>query len=533
MNLSSLISGHEKVRFSYLTFFVIALGVAVAYVVSGDIINEEIGDLALIAVGVAICVIIVAILRNWRTGLMIFLVWLLFEDLVRKYLGNNMAIYFAKDFLAVVFYFSFFSATRKQRIRLFEPPFRVPLLLMIWFGVIQLFNPGSPSIFFGLMGFKMFFFYVPLMFVGYALLNSEEELRRFFYLNLILFLIIGSLGIAQSIVGHTFLNPQVIQEDIRGLSTLYRVSPITGLISYRPTSVFVSTGRFTNFLGISWLLALGFTGYLIFRRREGRFLAFITVIVIAGALLLSASRGAFMWEFINSAVFSVAFLWGTPWRSREVVRVLRTIQRTALGLIAAFLLLLFIFPDALQSRLSLYSETLSPGSPYSELTNRARDYPLANFLLAFEYERWPYGYGIGTSGLGTQYVTRLLHVKPIEAAVESGYGAIIIEQGIIGLVLWIIMSVTIVLSAWRAVRQLRGSAWFPLGFVIFWFSFLLLFPYTFGGIVAYEDFVLNAYLWLLLGILFRLPQLDLSERFALSPSDSYSAQSPAVRSVES
>ncbi len=37
---------------------------------------------------------------------------------------------------------------------------------------------------------------------------------------------------------------------------------------------------------------------------------------------------------------------------------------------------------------------------------------------------------------------------------------------------------------------------------------------TFNGMQAYQDFVLNAYLWLLLGILFRLPTLAVSEQFA-------------------
>jgi hypothetical protein len=111
-----------------------------------------------------------------------------------------------------------------------------------------------------------------------------------------------------------------------------------------------------------------------------------------------------------------------------------------------------------------------------------------------------------------QYVARLFHVKPIEASVESGFGAIVIEQGIVGLLLWLVMSVAIVFSAWRVVCKLRGSAWFPLAFVIFWFAFLMFLPFTFGGIMAYEDFVLNAYVWLLLGILFRLPDLLRSER---------------------
>src|SRR5579864_7640414 len=50
--------------------------------------------------GFVFCVIALTILRSWRTGFYFFITWLLFEDLARKYLGNNMVIYFAKDVLA-------------------------------------------------------------------------------------------------------------------------------------------------------------------------------------------------------------------------------------------------------------------------------------------------------------------------------------------------------------------------------------------------------------------------------------------------
>lgn len=63
------------------------------------------------------------------------------------------------------------------------------------------------------------------------------------------------------------------------------------------------------------------------------------------------------------------------------------------------------------------------------------------------------------------------------------------------------------------VKKLRGSPWFPIALVIFWYASVLLIPITFTGLAPYEDFVLNAYLWLLLGILFRLPTLAVSAQF--------------------
>jgi hypothetical protein len=176
--------------------------------------------------------------------------------------------------------------------------------------------------------------------------------------------------------------------------------------------------------------------------------------------------------------------------------------------------MLSIYPEAFLGRLAVYSETLDPRSPASELVHRARDYPLKNFLAAFDYDRWPYGYGIGTISLGGQYVARFFNARPTVGAVESGFGCLIIEMGIGGLLLWFVLAAAILISAWRVVRQLKGSPWSPLAFMIFWYAFILLVPLTFEGLQPYQDFILNAYLWLLLGVLFRLPKLAVDAQSA-------------------
>jgi hypothetical protein len=509
-------------RGSVLTvcFWVFAL--VAAYVTAGYIVSNDLTGLAFLSMAFVGGAFIVAILNNWRNGLYLFLAWLLFEDYARKFLGNNMAIYFAKDFLVAVVYLSFFVAFRRKDKDLqgFRPPFLVALLVLIWFGAMQVFNPASTSVVFGVLGMKVYFYYVPLLVVGYALINSEEELRRFFQVNIGLMLIIIGLGIVQSILGPRFLNPEVLSEDIRLLSQTYRVAPISGVSVYRPTSVFVSAGRFANMLIVAWLLVFGFSGYLLLRHRRGRIFAFLALATTAAGCLLCASRGVFMWTLGSSVIGAAAFIWGAPWRQGEALRVLRTLQRAALGTALAIAVLLFTFPDALLNRLAVYSETLDPTSPTSELMHRARDYPLQNFLAAFSYERWPYGYGIGTVSLGGQYVSRFFRVLPPVPPVESGFGSIVIEMGILGLVFWLIMSAAVSLAAWKIVRKLKGSPWFPLGFMIFWYAFLLLLPMTFGGFTAYQDFVMNAYMWLLLGILFRLPKLALSAQFEAGASAS-------------
>ena len=448
--------------------------------------------------------VVITILNDWRRGLYILVAWILFEDFARKYLGNNMAIYFAKDVLALILYLSFFRARRSKRVAAFRVPFQLPLLVFFCFVFVQVFNPASNSIFYGILGMKVYFLYVPLMYVGYALIQSEEDLHRFFSFACVLITIVAGLGLAQSILGPTFLNPAHMQEDIRELSNNYRISPISGLSAYRPTSVFVSAGRFQDFLTIAWLISLGFGGYLLLRDRRGRALAFTTVGVVAAASLMSASRGVFMWNTGIALVLAAGFIWGAPWKQREALRVLRSIQRTALFIGFAIVFLLTIFPEEFGARIAIYSETLLPSSSASELVHRTQTYPLQQLGYAFEHPRWPYGYGTGTCTLGGQYVIRIMHAEPMRIGVESGFGNLIVELGIVGLLLWIVLGVSIAISAWKVTKELRGTPWFPLALAISLFAFLVFLPMTYASFVTYQDFVINSDLWLFLGILFGL-----------------------------
>jgi hypothetical protein len=397
--------------------------------------------------------------------------------------------------------------------KLFKPPFRVVLLVCFWYSVLQIFNPASTSVFFGLMGLKLYFYYVPLFFLGYELINSETDLRRFFLFNSILILVVAGLGLAQSILGHTFLNPTVVQEDIREMSTLYRTT-LTGMVAYRPSSLFVSAGRFQDFLILSWILTLGFGGFLSLRKQRGRLLGFTTVGVVAAAAMMTASRGVFLWTLLSALTVASALFWGASWSNEQKLRVTRAIRRSAIFAVVALVILVSIFPEEVASRVAIYSETLLPSSPTSELGYRSSEYPWRNFVAAFDYPRWPYGYGIGTASLGVQYVVRIFHVQPVGVGVENGYGQLIIELGVPGLLLWILLASAITISAWRAVKKLRGTDWFPIAFAIFWYVFLLIVPLSFYGMTTYQDFIMNAYFWLLIGILFRLPELPRNVQIA-------------------
>jgi len=486
---------------SILGVWISALGLAILGVL---VITGSLKGLPPVALFVTpIAALGMVVLANWRTGTYFFLTWLVVEDLPRKFLGNDMRLYFAKDVLAAILYLAFLAGLVRGRVPRLKARFLGPLLLFIAWGVLQAFNPESPSPVYGLLGLRMYFFYIPLLFVGYALLRDERDLRRFLVFNLVVAVVIAGLGVVQGIVGLDFLNPAELAPELT-LAHYERQAPISGTLVPRSTSVFVSDARFAWYLLLMLLLGIGTVAYLL-ARRQGTRVAVASVGIIAAAIVLSGSRGTFMYAVGSTGVLAGAFLHIVGPRLRKRVGRVVTLGVTAVGL--AVVALLAFYPEALGARWSWYYETIAPWSSESELAWRIWGYPVANFLGAFSFPGWPSGYGIGTSSLGVQYVTGLLGLPDPGIAVESGYGTLILELGIIGPLLWLLWTGALVREGWRMVRRLRGTPFFPVGFAILWFAFLLLFPFTFGGMQPYQNFVFNAYLWLLTGILFRLPSL--------------------------
>jgi hypothetical protein len=476
-----------------------------AWIIGDRIAGQDLRTLEYYVLGFAGLVAAIAILRNWRLGLYFFLVWVLFEDLSRKFLGNNMAIYFTKDILLGLVYLSFFVDIRSGLAKSFRPPFLPFLMAFFWLGALQIFNPNSPHILYGLMGIKIYFYYIPLIFVGYALIRDDEDLRKFLVVNCFLAGVIGSIGIIQAIVGHSFMNPGTLAPELRDLGELQKVTPITQQLLSLPSSVFVSAGRFSQYLTVALIVAMGSAGYLLLHTKKSRNLVFLVFAIVGVATLFSGSRGALMFAIMTVLVLSTAFLWGAPWRWQQAHRIVTAVRRAfivgSLGLAA----ILLIFPEEAGSRIAFYSETLLPSSSAYQLGHRSWDYPIYNLELAFTGPNWIIGNGIGTASLGTQYVAKIVGKRSPDISVEEGFGLLIVEMGIVAPFLWIAWSAALLYYSWRIVIDLRETRLFPIAVAIFWYSFLLLYPMTFGSISAFENYVCNLYLWLLVGVLFKLP----------------------------
>jgi len=451
------------------------------------------------------------ILYNWRSGVYLFFVWLLFEDFLRKCLGNSMYVYFGKDVLIGVTYLALQIDPRRGPGDRLRVPSKYALGLFVLLALAQFFNPGSPSLWYGVLGFKLYFYYVPLMFVGYALIRTELDLRRFLVVNMVLAAVISLVGILQANLGMDFLNPHSgveIEELSHG-----RRSTSTGLIVARPPSVFVSDGRFQSYLMLAFILGLGTAGFLFLRSRSrrGRMAVFPAVGLVALAAALCGGRTSFVFVVASCLVLPAGMLWGAPPKLGEGYRLVKAIRRSFIFVALAVASGVAIFPDVIGAHLAYYRETLMPDSEYSQTGDRSWDHPVGELLKAFSDPDWMTGHGIGTTSLGTQYVARIMHVPAVNVSVESGYGNLILELGVLGPIVWLVWTSGLLYAAGKTLLKLKGTWAFPLALSVLWFAFLVLIALTWESFAAYQNFVLNAYLWLTMGILFKLPKLVAQE----------------------
>jgi hypothetical protein len=501
------------------------LGVPVlAWFIGNWLLEEDVNSVIAGGMVLAGVILAISILSRWRLGLYLFLVWIVFEDMGRKYLGNSVYSFFGKDILVAIVYIAFFLRRGPRAEKLFHPQFWLPLVAFILWATMEAFNFRTPSPLYGLLGLKLYFYYVPLMFIGYALVRTELELRRFLVFNMAIAGFVALLGAIQAIWGQSILNPAVLDDSLRELGDLSRVSPISGLVFNRPTSVFVSDGRFGAYLILMLILSLSAMGYFVQRKWVWSTVVYVAFGLIFVATLLSGVRTALIFGAISMVVMLAAIYRGSKFRSDQLRRIFRTLRRVLLLGAVGIIVLAFIFPEALVSRWAFYVETLTPNGQGSELHNRLWDYPLLNLEIATSSSDSLLGRGLGTASLGTQYITRFLHAPPPGTPVENGYGQMLLEMGIPGLLLWMIFSSAVVLSCWSVVKRLRNTPLYSIGFGIFWYAVLVLFPLTYVGLSTYQNYVVTAFLWLLIGVLFRLPLL-----LRPVPAEQVAAQQSGVR----
>jgi hypothetical protein len=187
--------------------------------------------------------------RRWREGLVVALVMVVLEGAIRKWLvpGAQDLIYFAKDVLLLGVYAGYLTERQRTGQAQPMPSALVPLILFgLLLGALQIFNPSLPNPLVGVLGFKAYFFYIPLLWVVPAAFRDDRELARFLSRYIWLAVPIGLLATAQ------FLSPAG-----SALNTYARESSAGAISTFGSSTQVRVTGTFSYITGYSsYLLAI-------------------------------------------------------------------------------------------------------------------------------------------------------------------------------------------------------------------------------------------------------------------------------------
>ncbi len=227
--------------------------------------------------------------RRWRGAVQAALVLLIFEGAIRKWLvpGAQDLVYFAKDVLLLGAYLGFLRDLPRVRLRLPALPFfYFALVLSVLFGLLEVFNPILPSLLLGALGFKSYFFYVPLMLILPAVFPDDASLARAMYKYLLIAIPVGLLATAQ------FFSPVSSPLNTYARSGQDPSTIVTfGSSSFvRVTGTFSFISGFTAYLLAMSILLLAWLAGTRWRFR-GNLLMLSALGLVLLAMLMTGSRG--------------------------------------------------------------------------------------------------------------------------------------------------------------------------------------------------------------------------------------------------
>ena len=432
---------------------------------------------------------------KWHATFWALLAWFMVEDLIRKYLGNDIRVYFMKDglYLMLVVGLLVDPAVRGVWKRA-TGSVAVWLYAMIAWSFVLSIPMAFVDWRIPLIALKLDWQYVPLVVAGYLLASEEGGVRRLLAGFVLLGMPVCLVGIIQAQLGPDFLRPTVVTE----ASHLLRLDLTRTHDVFQPTGTFVDAGRFGSMAMLTYVSALAL--FLLAHRTStgrGRAFAVIGVIVAAGAVWAHGGKTGII---VAAAIAAIAAL--APAFSDRRLAVLRATVTVALVL-GAVLVMFVLFPQLSANRVAYLSERLDPGVSTNEWQSRINGWRGATIEGA--RIGGVIGAGTGAGSIGLQYLGEGSSTGVEQ--VEGGYAAVGQQWGLIGLLLWLGWTMAWAGRLWRCSKGARGTPFGGVGLLITSWVVIFLFVSFVGGFQSFQNYYANAYLWIFFGIVFAFPAI--------------------------
>ncbi|MEA2695648.1 MAG: hypothetical protein QOJ16_5035 [Acidobacteriota bacterium] len=425
---------------------------------------------------------------RWKQAVQIAMVLVVLEGAIRKWLfpGAQDLVYFAKDVILLGAYAGFLRSRERTR---YKPPsmpaLRIALVASAGFGLLEIFNPNLPNLLVGALGFKAYFFYVPLLYVMPAAFSSDVELARFLRRYLLISVPVGLLAMAQFFSpASSALNTYARggEEGVAGSATTFGSSSFV-----RVTGTFSYISGYGSYLFATAILILAILSAIKWQFK-GHLKVYLALGMTFAGMMMTGSRGP---------VFTLGLLFPFYWylavvRERQGGAIF---ARLMIGLVLLAVGLSYAAPEAIEA---FHDRALGSEDSSSRFS--------APFLAPIKIiaDAGPFGYGIGathqTAAAVTQGIVPYSWLNGLVTEVESG--RIMLELGPVGFLLVYWVRIYLIFFALRQVFELRTG--FHRAIAVAGFLFFL--AQMTGSVVF--DVTTDIYFWFFGGLLMTVMRLD-------------------------
>jgi hypothetical protein len=438
--------------------------------------------------------------RRWRLAIQTAMVLLILEGAIRKWLlpGAQDLVYFAKDALFLGAYIGFLRSRARRWPLPQAPILYAALAAAIGLGLFQVLNPMLPNILVGVLGFKSYFLYVPLLFVVPAVFHDDADLARFLKRYVMVVFPVVLLSVAQffSPAGsalNTYAQPTVSES----------ISTFGSSKFVRTTGTFSYISGYTSYLLVSTILIL-----IILTATRWRFRGNLVIFAALGmtmlGILMSGSRGPI---FLLAVIFPI-YWWLAVVREKQS-------GQTFVRLLVGLSLLVAGLRSAGDQAVTAYSQRASS----TEDISARMTFPFTSPVHMLPYAG-PFGFGIGATHQAASALTGgvenpwLVNITP-----EAETGRVMLEMGPVGFFFVYLIRLAMAAFAFRQALRLRTLFHRAVATSALLF-FLLQIP---GGIIF--DVTAGVYYWFLAGLVFLAVRLD--RQAVLARAASPDARRPA------
>lgn len=424
-------------------------------------------------------------MARWRLGVQAALVLVVLEGAIRKWLvpGSQDLVYFAKDALLIGCYLGFLTSPARQRLGTLVPPAIIASLVGgAALGALQIFNPNLPNLLVGILGFKAYFLYAPLLWVVPAAFDTDVELARFLKRYLVLAIPVGLLALAQ------FRSPadSALNVYARGAAGVYATT-------FGTSSQVRVTGTFSYISGYSsYVLAIAILVLAVLAatrwRLKGNWIAYGALGLTLLGMLMTGSRGPVFMLVLLLPLYG----WLSLARERDQASAM---GRLLLGLGLIAMLLNYVGSDAIEA---FYGRAAGATDLGSRLAT-----PFLGPMKSLE-PAGVAGFGIGATHQTAAAVTKSLvpYSWMRGHMLEDEPGRIMLELGIVGFLLTYFLRLYLVVFALGQVFVLRT----PFHRAVATSCVLFFLAHLPGGIVF--NVTAGVYYWFFAGLLMAVLRLD-------------------------